>query len=150
MQALRSGDPARCAGTIEFFPEEGKYHLDGHRNCNICWEPPETIAHNGICPVCGKEITVGVMHRVEVLADRPPGGRPPRTHPYYNLVPLPEVLGEVHGTGASSRRVTQEYEKLLERLGPELYILRQAPWRTSRRLAGRAWPRPSGACAAAR
>lgn len=125
--ALHSGDLARCAGTIEFFPEEGKYHLDGHRNCNICWEPPQTIAHNGICPVCGKEITVGVMHRVEVLADRPQGGRPPRVHPYYNMVPLPEVLGEVHGTGPSSRRVTQEYEKLLERLGPELYILRQAP-----------------------
>ncbi|MFN8468072.1 MAG: UvrD-helicase domain-containing protein [Caldilineaceae bacterium] len=125
--ALRCGDPARCAGTIEFFPEEGKYHLDGHRNCNICWEPPQTIAHHGICPVCGKEITVGVMHRVEVLADRPPGGRPPRTHLYYNLVPLPEVLCEVHNSGPSSRRVTQEYGKLLDRLGPELYILRQAP-----------------------
>ncbi len=125
--ALRSGDPARCAGTLEFFPEEGKYHLDGHRNCNICWEPPQTIAHHGICPVCGKEITVGVMHRVEVLADRPPGGRPARTHPYYNLVPLPEVLGEVHGTGPGARRVMQDYEKLLDRLGPELYILRQAP-----------------------
>jgi DNA helicase II / ATP-dependent DNA helicase PcrA len=125
--ALRSGDPARCAGTIEFFPEEGKYHLDGHRNCNICWEPPQTIAHNGICPVCGKEITVGVMHRVEVLADRPQGGRPPRTHPYYNMVPLPEILGEVHGTGPGARRATQDYEKLLDRLGPELYILRQAP-----------------------
>ncbi len=125
--ALRSGDGARCAGTVEFFPEEGKYHLDGHRNCAICWEPTQTIAHHGICPVCGKEITVGVMHRVEVLADRPMGERPPRTHPFYNLVPLPEVLCEVYGCGPTARRVTQEYDKLLERLGPELYILRQAP-----------------------
>ncbi|HSN73897.1 MAG TPA: endonuclease Q family protein, partial [Anaerolineae bacterium] len=69
--ALRSGDPARFKGTIEFFPEEGKYHLDGHRACGVCWEPPETLAHNGLCSVCGKPVTVGVMHRVEQLADRP-------------------------------------------------------------------------------
>lgn len=122
--ALRSGDPQRCLGTIEFFPEEGKYHLDGHRACGICWEPPQTIAHNGLCPVCGKEITVGVMHRIEVLADRAAGERPPRTHLYYNLVPLPEVLGEVHGVGAGTRKVALEYDKLLRQLGPELPILR--------------------------
>ena len=125
--ALRSGDPNQFAGTLEFFPEEGKYHLDGHRACGICWEPPATIAHHGICPVCGKEITVGVMHRVEVLADRPLGGHSAVTHPYANLVPLPEVLCEVHGCGPSARKVKTEYDKLLERLGPELYILRQAP-----------------------
>ncbi len=125
--AMRSGDPAQFGGTIEFFPEEGKYHLDGHRNCGICWEPTTTLAHKGICPVCGKGITVGVMHRVETLADRPPGHHPDRAHPYINLIPLPELLAEVHGSGESSRRVQQEYAKLLERLGPELTILRETP-----------------------
>lgn len=125
--ALRSGDPALFGGTLEFFPEEGKYHLDGHRKCNICWEPPETLAHGGLCPVCGKPVTVGVMHRVEELADRPAGAPPPRPHTYTSLVPLPEILGEVYAVGAGSRRVQQEYEKLLAQLGPELEILRRVP-----------------------
>lgn len=123
-QALRSGDPATFQGTVEFFPEEGKYHLDGHRKCNICWEPKTTLAHGGLCPVCGKEVTVGVMHRVELLADRPEGGRPARTHPFISLVPLPEVLAQVHGVGPGSKQVEQEYRRLLARLGPELAILR--------------------------
>jgi uncharacterized protein (TIGR00375 family) len=124
---LRSGDPTRFGGTIEFFPEEGKYHLDGHRNCGVCWEPAVTLAHKGLCPVCGKELTIGVMHRVETLADRQPGQKPVRTHPYTNLIPLPELLAEVHDAGEGSRRVQQEYAKLLERLGPELAILREMP-----------------------
>jgi len=123
--ALRSGDPATFCGTIEFFPEEGKYHVDGHRKCGICWHPAVTLAHGGICPICGKEVTVGVMHRVEMLADRPEQGRPQRTHPYTSLVPLPEVLGELYDVGAGARRVQQEYFRLLARLGPELAILRE-------------------------
>ena len=110
-------------GTIEFFPEEGKYHFDGHRACNVVWDPPTTRAHNEICPVCGKPVTVGVMHRVEALADRPEGGRPPRTSPFHSLIPLPEVLGEIYGVGGSSKQVQAEYFKLLARLGPELAIL---------------------------
>jgi DNA helicase II / ATP-dependent DNA helicase PcrA len=127
MGALRSGDPALFGGTLEFFPEEGKYHLDGHRKCGVCWEPPTTLAHNMRCPVCGKEVTVGVMHRIEVLADRLPGELPAQPAPFANLVPLPEVLGEVYSVGAASRRVQQEYEKLLAKVGPELTILRHAP-----------------------
>ena len=122
--ALHSGDPATYLGTVEFFPEEGKYHFDGHRACDIIWDPSTTLAHRGICPVCGKEVTIGVMHRVEALADRPIGGRPARTHPFHSLIPLPEVLGEVYGVGASSKQVQAEYFKLLGRLGPELAILR--------------------------
>lgn len=122
--ALRSGDPARFKGTVEFFPEEGKYHLDGHRACGVCWEPPQTLAHGGLCSVCGKPVTVGVMHRVEQLADRPVGGRPARVHPFHSLVPLPEVLAQVYGVGAGSKQVAHEYERLLSRLGPELTILR--------------------------
>ena len=125
--ALRDGDPARCRGTVEFFPEEGKYHLDGHRACGVCWEPPVTRAHGGLCRVCGKPVTVGVMHRVELLADRPEGSQPPRPHPFHSLAPLPEILGEVYGVGAGSKRVNTEYFKLLGKLGPELTILMDAP-----------------------
>lgn len=125
--AMKSGDPATFKGTIEFFPEEGKYHVDGHRKCGIRWHPQTTLAHGGICPVCGKEVTVGVLHRVEQLADRPEGGRSARTHPYLSLVPLPELLAELYETGKTSRRVQQEYWKLLGKLGPELTILRETP-----------------------
>ena len=125
--AMHSGDPAVFKGTIEFFPEEGKYHVDGHRKCGVRWHPATTLAHGGLCPVCGKEVTVGVLHRVEVLADRAEGERPARTHPYLSLTPLPEVLGELYGVGAGARRVQQEYWKLLSKLGPELTILRQTP-----------------------
>lgn len=123
--AMKLGDPATFKGTIEFFPEEGKYHGDGHRKCGVCWEPATTLAHGGICPVCGKQVTVGVLHRVAALADRPVGARPPRTHPYVSLTPLPEVLSELYSVGATSRRVQQEYWKLLGKLGPELAILRE-------------------------
>jgi len=125
--ALQSGDPAQFLGTIEFFPEEGKYHNDGHRKCGVVWEPPTTIAHNGLCHVCGKPVTVGVLHRVEELADRPTGGRPARIHAYQSLVPLPELLGEILGVGAASKRVQAEYFRLLGQLGPELAILREIP-----------------------
>ncbi len=126
-QAMRSGDPGAFKGTIEFFPEEGKYHYDGHRKCQVCWDPRTTLAHDGLCPRCGKPVTVGVMHRVELLADRPEGGRPERVHPFTSLIPLPEVLGQVHGVGAGSKRVQREYRKLLSRLGPELAILQDLP-----------------------
>ena len=114
-------------GTVEFFPEEGKYHFDGHRACGIVWDPPTTRAHNEICPVCGKPVTVGVMHRVEALADRPEGFRPAGPRPFYSLIPLPELLGEVYGVGASSKQVQAEYFKLLVGLGAELDILRETP-----------------------
>lgn len=125
--ALQTGDAATFGGTIEFFPEEGKYHLDGHRSCGICWEPETTRSHGGVCPVCGKAVTVGVMHRVATLADRPAGELPPRTHAFTNLIPLPEILGELLGVRPAARRVEQEYLKLLGRLGPELVILQETP-----------------------
>ena len=125
--ALHTGDPATYLGTVEFFPEEGKYHFDGHRACGIVWDPPTTRAHNEICPVCGKPVTVGVMHRVEALADRPEGFRPAGPRPFYSLIPLPELLGEVYGVGASSKQVQAEYFKLLVGLGAELGILRETP-----------------------
>ncbi len=131
-----AGSESEYLGTIEFFPEEGKYHFDGHRACGIVWDPPATLAHNGICPVCSKPVTVGVMHRVELLADRPPGGRPVHAHPFHSLIPLPEILGEVYGVGPGSKQVGAEYMKLLGRLGPELAILRNVPLEAVARAGG--------------
>ncbi len=135
-EALQSGDPARFLGTVEFFPEEGKYHLDGHRKCEIRWEPSTTLKHKGLCSECGKPVTVGVMHRVETLADRPEGGQPARTHPFFSLVPLPEVLAQVYGVGVNSRQVQQNYQALLAQLGPELAILQDVPLEQIERAGG--------------
>lgn len=125
--ALRTGDPTTFAGTLEFFPEEGKYHADGHRQCGVRWEPAETFAHGAICSVCGRPVTVGVMNRIASLADRPFGVQPAHAAPYQNLIALPEILGEVFGVGAGSKRVQRAYEQLLAQLGPELAILRTIP-----------------------
>jgi DNA helicase-2/ATP-dependent DNA helicase PcrA len=128
-RALETGEG--YGGTVEFFPEEGKYHLDGHRACNVRLEPPETRRLEGRCPACGKPLTVGVMHRVEELADRseeaPTAGRQARVDPYRCLVPLPEMLGEIHGVGSKSKTVEQSVAQLVTRLGPELDILERLP-----------------------
>ena len=125
--ALRGGDRHGYRGTIEFFPEEGKYHMDGHRKCGVCWEPAATRAHGGRCSACGKPVTVGVYHRMEELADRPRGARPACAGPFASLIPLPEALSEMLGAGPNSKRVQREYHRLVERLGPELAILREVP-----------------------
>jgi uncharacterized protein (TIGR00375 family) len=114
-------------GTIEFFPEEGKYHFDGHRNCKVCFKPAETKAAEGVCPVCGGRITVGVLHRVEALADRAEGFRPPAANDFCSLIPLHEVIAASIGLTAASARVRENYLELIRSLGPELYILREAP-----------------------
>ena len=115
-------------GTIEFFPEEGKYHLDGHRKCNACLEPSETRRLGGCCPVCKSPLTVGVLHRVEDLCDRPDGCEPPEAaRPYESLVGLDEILGEILHCGPQTKRVQSRIELLLERWGPELAILREVP-----------------------
>ena len=125
-RALETGEG--YGGTLEFFPEEGKYHLDGHRNCNVRLEPDETRRLDGRCPACGKPLTVGVMHRVEDLADRGTDAVPPATAgDTQGLIPLPEILGEIHRVGPKSKRVAQDYEGLLARLGPELQLLNSVP-----------------------
>ena len=124
--ALQSGDPAQYGGTLEFFPEEGKYHLDGHRACACRLMPAETRGHHGVCPVCGKAVTVGVLSRVEELADRPEGVRPARGHDFQRLVGLAEILGEIFGVGSASKKVMNEYHRLLQRFGPEVRILRES------------------------
>ncbi|MBC7324736.1 MAG: UvrD-helicase domain-containing protein [Moorella sp. (in: Bacteria)] len=137
-RALQEREAAGFLGTLEFFPEEGKYHYDGHRACNICWPPPRTRAAGGVCPACGRKVTVGVLHRVEELADRQEGFRPQDARPYESLVPLPEVLASALGVGAASKKVTALYFDLLRRLGPELVVLREAPLEAIARVAGAA------------
>ena len=126
-EALRTGQG--YAGTVEFFPEEGKYHLDGHRQCGVCWEPSETRKHGGRCPRCGRPVTLGVLYRVCQLADRsePPQPLPRRAAPFRSLIPLCEILGEILQAGPDTKGVVSRYEELLARLGPELWILEHAP-----------------------
>lgn len=137
-EALRTADPAQFLGTVEFFPEEGKYHLDGHRGCAARLTPDERARLSGQCPVCGKPVTVGVLSRVEALADRPEGDRtrPPRARPFQRLVPLPETIGEALGVGSGSQAVTRVFHRLLDRLGPELHVLREAPLEDIARVGG--------------
>ncbi len=126
VEAMRRGENAGFLGTIEFFPQEGKYHFDGHRKCNIRWDPVETIRHGGICSVCGKPVTQGVLSRVAELADRDSvDGRSHKT-PFYPLVPLKEILSELLGVGPASKRVAQAYQAILTKGGSELSILREA------------------------
>jgi uncharacterized protein (TIGR00375 family) len=113
-------------GTIEFFPEEGKYHYDGHRSCKRRLTPEETINNNYLCPVCGKKVTVGVLHRVEKLADRKEGAATSGTPPYYSLIPLAEIMAETFGVGRASKTVDRAYQGLIEKLGSEFNILMDA------------------------
>jgi len=114
-------------GTVEFFPEEGKYHYDGHRACGISLSPRETIKHNYRCPVCGKKITVGVMHRVEKLADREHGFRPLYAPSFHSLIPLQELISEALKVGVQSKAVERMYFQLIQRLGNEFTILLDSP-----------------------
>lgn len=124
------------AGTIEFFPEEGKYHFDGHRKCHLCLSPQEAEAYGGICPVCGRKITIGVSHRVDALSDRAEGFVPDGAKPYESIVPLPEVIAASTGRPSASVKVTQQYMEILRKLGPEFYILREAPIEDIRHASG--------------
>lgn len=125
--AIRDKDPNRFLFTIEFFPEEGKYHYDGHRSCGVVFPPQETRRLGGRCPVCGRPLTVGVAHRVEALADRPEGYRPPAAIPYRSLVPLEEILAQVLGRGVGTKAVREEYLRLVRRFGSEFGILLFVP-----------------------
>jgi uncharacterized protein (TIGR00375 family) len=121
--AIRRKDPRRLLYTIEFFPEEGKYHYDGHRNCNVLFSPRETRKHKSICPVCGKRLTVGVMNRVEELADRPEGAVSPKAIPALRTVPLEEIIADALGVGPGASSVEREYLRLVEKGGSEFNIL---------------------------
>lgn len=125
-QVLQSKDQDRFLYTIEFFPEEGKYHFDGHRLCGVCWSPQETREHNGKCTKCGKPVTVGVVNRLEKLADRPEGFKPPNAIPFKNLIPLDEIIASAKGMGKAAAGVEREYQLYLSKFGTEFDILLRA------------------------
>ncbi|MDO8582694.1 MAG: endonuclease Q family protein [bacterium] len=113
--------------TIEFFPEEGKYHYDGHRLCGVSWMPEETKKHGGICTVCGRKVTVGVMNRMDALADRPLGYTDARRTPYKSIVPLHEVIRDALGVGKTSKKIPETYASLIKEFGSEFGILLDVP-----------------------
>jgi DNA helicase-2/ATP-dependent DNA helicase PcrA len=127
METLRNKKTRGFAGTLEFFPEEGKYFYDGHRNCQQRMSPEETMSKDGKCPQCGKKVTVGVLHRVSVLADRKRGFEPKNKFGFESIIPLAEIIAGIHSCGVNTKKVTQEYMGLLETFGSELYILRKCP-----------------------
>ncbi len=123
IEALREKDRKRFLFTIEFFPEEGKYHFDGHRNCGVIFSPKQTRSHKYICPKCNKKLTIGVMHRVEELSDRPEGYIPKNAIPSIHIIPLEEIIAEATGYNVGTKAVEMEYERLIERGGSEFKIL---------------------------
>jgi uncharacterized protein (TIGR00375 family) len=122
IDTIKKKDRNRFLYTVEFFPEEGKYHFDGHRACRISFSPSETKKHDGICPVCGKALVVGVTNRVDELADRPEGFVPENAVPSRHLVPLVEIIAAAFGQGVNTKKVKNEYERLVA-VHPEFDIL---------------------------
>ena len=125
-EVLKTKDKKRFLYTIEFFPEEGKYHFDGHRLCGVRFSPKETRQHAGKCPKCGKPLTIGVMNRVEQLADRPEGFNPPNSIPFKNMIPFDEIIAEAKGVGKASVSVERDYRSLVAKFGTEFNILLKA------------------------
>lgn len=114
-------------GTLEFFPEEGKYHMDGHRSCGVKFSPEESKEHHGICPKCHKPLTLGVLYRVEELADRHDCAKPAGAADFKSVIPLPEVISEILQSGPASQKVSMQYDGLLNKLGSEIDILNRLP-----------------------
>ena len=114
-------------GTYEFFPEEGKYHHDGHRKCGISLEPKDTIRYKGICPVCGRPLTVGVLNRLEELSDRPEPQKPEGAANFDYLIPLPEILSEIKNSGPASKTVMQAFHQAISTFGNEFSLLEEVP-----------------------
>jgi len=120
------GAKLRFIKTIEFFPEEGKYHWDGHRNCGINIDPDQSFKYNNVCPVCAKPLTIGVLNRVYRLSDRKTGEKPEKTLPFTRMIPLEEIIGDVLGIGPATKGVQTQYKNLIRVLGSEFNILLNA------------------------
>ncbi|RKZ26244.1 DNA helicase UvrD [bacterium] len=127
LDILKNRDRKRFLYTIEFFPEEGKYHYDGHRKCGVRLDPEESMKMKGLCPVCGKPLTIGVLHRVYQLADRKRGTVPEGAIPYKSLVPLREIMAEALGMGKGTSAVDKAYMKAISYFGDEFTILLDVP-----------------------
>ena len=125
--ALRTKDRTKLLSTLEFFPEEGKYHFDGHRLCKVRWAPAETKRRGFRCTGCGKKVTVGVMHRVEALADRPAGAQPEGAIPFQRVVQLDKIIADALGVGTLTQAVEREYQQLIYKCGTEFDVLLTMP-----------------------
>lgn len=134
-RVLTTRDRSRFLETIEFFPEEGKYHADGHRSCKYWCDPSETKRQKGVCPTCGKMLTIGVLHRVDALADRPSGERPAGAVPFRSIIPLAELVMHALDTGSSSRLFTQTMHQMLADGRTEFGVLLDLPKETLDRVA---------------
>ncbi len=122
INAIKANDKG-FEGTIEFFPQEGKYHFDGHRACSLCLKPSETMKLKGICPRCGKPLTIGVAHRVEELSDRPEGFIPSNARPSVHIIPLEVIIAQAFGVKSITARVTKEFNRITDMAGTEMEIL---------------------------
>ena len=127
IKAIKEKDKNKFLYTIEFYPEEGKYHYDGHRNCGISLSPKETKKYNGICPVCGRPLTIGVLNRVEQLADRPEGFQPENAIPFKSVIPLEEIIADALGRNPGTVEVEKEYNNLIEKFENEFNVLLKVP-----------------------
>ncbi len=138
MRVIQEGDRKKFKYTIEFYPEEGKYHFDGHAACKFSCHPRETKKYGGICPVCKKSLIIGVMNRVNELADRDETqARALNRIPYKSLVPLPEIIADTLGVGVASKAVKKEYDMLIEHLGNEFSILIDANLRDIEKISSK-------------
>lgn len=128
IEAIKSKDPQKFLYTIEFFPQEGKYHYDGHRACDICLSPQESKKYNNICPRCGRPLTIGVLNRVNELADRSENVKPEGAIPFKGLIPLEEIIAESLGMTPGTKRVSEEYENLIKQFGNEFKVLLESSY----------------------
>jgi uncharacterized protein (TIGR00375 family) len=135
MDTIKSKNPEKFLYTVEYFPEEGKYHYDGHRKCEVVFSPQETIQHKFMCPRCGKKLTIGVMHRVERLADREKGSFPPGRIPFKNLIPLNEIVAQALSKTPECKSVWDMYFKFIHEFGNEHKILTEVPIQDLARLS---------------
>jgi DNA helicase II / ATP-dependent DNA helicase PcrA len=123
IDAIKRADGKTFLGTIDMYPQEGKYHYDGHRKCGVCWNPVETLRNRAVCPVCGRRVVVGVASRIAQISDRTDISLRPNRRNFHSIIPLPEILSEIHGMGGASKKIKQIYAGLLQKLGCEFDIL---------------------------
>ncbi len=128
VEAIKSRDSQKFLYTVEFFPEEGKYHYDGHRVCEICLSPQESKKYNNICPNCGRPLTIGVLNRVDFLADKEEGFQPENAIPYKSSIPLTEIIADSLGVTEGTKQVDEEYKNLIKKFDNEFKILLNVPF----------------------